>query len=167
MLRILLAGYKQGQTHCASLSPPFVSSGPYLIFRAPPVDAKSRKDMAWFAANVLENKIFNWVLVVLCLTIPFTTGAVTSLEADGWSTTIQGFWDVASTTKIVSVSSVDLAVLTVAAASLIPQDYRLRVQGQPQQDAAEKANWIAMATVLVPVLGAALYCALRPPLPEE
>jgi hypothetical protein len=30
-----------------------------------------------------------------------------------------------------------------------------------------KANIIAASTVLLPVIGSTIYCALRPPLPEE
>jgi hypothetical protein len=136
--------------------------------------------MAWFSRNVLENKIFNWLVVALVVSIPITTGVV-AVGLEDWSSSssasasaaVAGYWELFGTTKLVSISTVDLCILTTAAAALIPRDYKLRVlsseeDGEQQQQQQQKmANRIAVATLLFPVLGAALYCALRPPLPEE
>ena len=79
---------------------------------------------------------------------------------------MSGYLDLFGTTKLASISTVDLSILTVAAATLIPRDYQLRVSSEDEEE-QKKGNLIAASTVLFPVLGAALYCALRPPLPEE
>jgi hypothetical protein len=121
--------------------------------------------MAWFSRNVLENKVFNWLVVALVVSVPVTTGVLASGLED-WSGAVAGYLDLFGTTKLASISTVDLCILTTAAAALIPRDYRLRVSSE-QEEEQKKANWIAASTVLFPVLGAALYCALRPPLPEE
>jgi hypothetical protein len=120
--------------------------------------------MAWFSRNVLENKVFNWLVVALVVSVPIATGAVTSGLED-WSGAVAGFWDLFGTTKLASISTIDLCILTTAAAALIPRDYRLRVSSEEEEQ--KNANLIAASTLLFPVLGAALYCALRPPLLEE
>lgn len=77
--------------------------------------------------------------------------------------TIQGYKDLFLSSKFVSASSVDAVVLNIAAASLIPQDLKLR---QPDVEDS-KAALIGASTLLAPFLGAALYCALRPALPRK
>ena len=67
-----------------------------------------------------------------------------------------------SSTAICSVSSLDLSILTLTMASLVPEDLKRR-----GVEDSNKANAIAASTILLPVLGAALFCALRPSLPEE
>ena len=120
--------------------------------------------MAWVTRNVLENKVFNWIVVALVVSVPVTTGALASGLED-WSGAVAGYLDLFGTTKLASISTVDLSILTTAAATLIPRDYRLRVSSEQEEE--KKGYLIAASTVLFPVLGAALYCALRPPLPEE
>ena len=140
-----------------------------MSFRAPPVETKTLAEASWFTANILENKIFSWSLVALILSCPITTGlgdaVMTSTEPNVWGQLIADYVSEFQTTKIVSASSVDLAILTVTAATLIPRDYQLRVSNDP--DKLQQGKLIGAATVLLPAVGAALYCALRPPLPEE
>jgi hypothetical protein len=117
----------------------------------------------------LENKVFSWSLVALLLSVPFSTGVLEQgVGADAVNGMFAGYWELASTTKIASVSTMDLAVLTLVAGSLIPRDYRMRIApAADDEEASNDATIIAAATCLLPVLGVALYCALRPPLPEE
>ena len=90
---------------------------------------------------------------------------MTSTDPNVWGQLVAAYVSEFQTTKIVSASSVDLAILTVTAATLIPRDYQLRVGNDP--DKLQQGKLIGAATVLLPAVGAALYCALRPPLPEE
>ena len=75
----------------------------------------------------------------------------------------QGFVDIVSTSRFASVSFVDISILYVASVYLTPRDYVLR---KPDASDAE-ARAVAAATALLPVVGSALYCALRPKLPES
>ena len=110
----------------------------------------------------MENKLFSWSLVALLLSLPITTGVLTA------DSVLDGYWDLAGQSKLVAVSSVDLLILTAASACLIPRDYQLRTQGDDNDTTGStRATQIAVLTLLAPALGAALYCALRPPLPEE
>jgi hypothetical protein len=121
----------------------------------------AQSDLGWFTANVLENKVFNWVVVGLALSSLVSTGVVSGLVTD-FQGELDGFGHLFSTTAFASASSVDICLLTLSAASLIPEDLKRR--GVTDMT---KANIIAASTVLLPVIGSTIYCALRPPLPEE
>ena len=73
-----------------------------------------------------------------------------------------GYADMFRTSKLVSVSTVDLSILIAMTATLIPQDLRLR---NPEQSGS--ANLIAASTLLLPMYGALIYCLLRPNLPKD
>lgn len=134
--------------------------GPYVTTRKP-VTEVTRADLGWVTKNVLENKVFNWVGVALAASAIFTTGGLTALVQDPQGQ-IQGYVDLFQQTALCSASSVDLAILTLTAASLIPEDLARRGVTDPN-----KSRAVAASTLLLPVIGATLYCALRPPLPEE
>jgi hypothetical protein len=153
-----------------------ISVAPYLIFRAPPVERKTLSDSSWFTANVLENKLFGLLLVALVLSVPLTTGLVDALLSPSISNDrlISEFATAFASSKFVSVSTFDLACLTATAATLIPRDYQLRSVSTTIDDdnvdleqAKQQGRFIALATMLLPILGAALYIAWRPPLPEK
>ncbi|KAI2491052.1 hypothetical protein MHU86_23496 [Fragilaria crotonensis] len=130
--------------------------GPYMFLRGSPKEATRLGDVGWFTTNVFENKLFN--IGALALSLYFAT----QVSWSDFGTTSQGFVDMWNVSKFVSVSSVDLSVLTLTTAALIPQDYRIR---NPKDDG--QANLIAASTLLLPVYGALIYCVLRPTLPEE
>eukprot|EP00980_Cylindrotheca_fusiformis_P017195 scaffold5294_cov129-Cylindrotheca_fusiformis.AAC.5 len=121
----------------------------------------SRDDLGWVTKNVLENKIFNWFIVALALSSLYSTGFIDGLVADA-AGQIEGFTKLLSSTAIASASSCDLAILTFTAASLIPEDLKRR-----GVDDSGKSTAIAASTVLLPIVGATIYCALRPSLPEK
>ena len=149
----------------ASMAAGYGSLGLYLGFlRQSPVETKTQSDATFITRNVAENKIFNWLMIILCGSAIFSSGILGQLGDIG--SVISDYSQLASTSKLVTVSSVDLTILTIVAATLIPRDYRLRIQDD-DDTAAKNANLIAASTVLLPVIGAALYCALRPSLPEE
>jgi hypothetical protein len=75
---------------------------------------------------------------------------------------VSDFVSLASSSRFVSVASIDIAILTALAASLIPEDLALRRGGA----SLPSDKLVAAATLLLPVLGQALYVAARPPLPS-
>ncbi|CAJ1937492.1 unnamed protein product [Cylindrotheca closterium] len=123
------------------------------------VTAVKEEDLGWVTKNVLENKIFNWAMVALAASVFVSTGFLSGLAADAGGQ-IQGYSELFQSTAIASVSSCDLAILTVAAASLIPEDLKRR----GFDSSGNKASAIAASTVVLPIFGAILYCALRPKL---
>jgi hypothetical protein len=158
----------------ASLAAGYFSLGGYLSFRPPPVPSKTRGELSWPTRYIFENKLYNWSVVILAASLPFTSGLVFSDPAT-MATVVEDYIRLASTSKLVTNSSLDLVILTFCAATLIPRDYRLRHGGGGSDDGNDEArssittmaNLVAASTVVLPVVGAALYCAFRPPLPEE
>jgi len=125
------------------------------------VTVVNEEDLGWVTKNVLENKIFNWAMVALAASVFVSTGVLSGLAADAGGQ-IQGYTELFQSSAIVSASSCDLAILTVTAASLIPEDLKRR-----GFDDSGKAAAIAASTVFLPIFGAILYCALRPKLVSE
>lgn len=134
--------------------------GLYASTRSPDSRPVSKSELGWFTANVLENKIFNYVIVAACVSATVTSGALEALISDP-TELLRGYSDMLGT-AIASVSSLDLFILTLSAASFIPEDLERR-----SYDGKLSPEVIAASTVLLPVLGVALYCALRPALEEE
>lgn len=138
--------------------------GIYAISRTPdpsPPPATSESDPGWFTSNVLENKIFNWSVVLACASAYVTSGAFGALVADP-ANLIGGYAEMMADSAIASVSSLDFAILTLTAASFVPEDLSRRGYRGDVDPA-----WIAASTMLLPGLGVALYCALRPSLVDE
>ncbi|KAL7443033.1 hypothetical protein ACHAXM_008767 [Skeletonema potamos] len=135
--------------------------GPYAFTRTPDATIKTKADLGWVTANILENKIFNWFIAVAFISAYITSGGVNALLSDA-SGTIDGYLQLFSETAIASASSVDFLILTLSAASWIPEDLQRR-----NYDGKLAPALIAASTVLLPGVGVALYCALRPSLDEE
>ena len=144
----------------ASAAVGYGAVGPYMMTRKP-VTSVDANELGWVTKNVLENKIFNWFMVIVAMSSLFTTGLLSALFED-FGATVSGYADIFSSTAIAGVSSVDFAILCATAASLIPEDLERR--GFTDKS---KANAIAASTLLLPMIGATIYCALRPPLPEN
>mmetsp|Transcript_19679 Transcript_19679/g.47259 ORF Transcript_19679/g.47259 Transcript_19679/m.47259 type:complete len:324 (-) Transcript_19679:595-1566(-) len=144
----------------ASAAVGYGAIGPYVMTRKP-VTSVDTDDLGWVTRNVLENKIFNWFMVVVATSSLFTTGLLGALAED-LGGTVRGYADAFASAAIVGVSSVDFAILCMTAASLIPEDLERR--GYTDRGGA---NAIAASTLLLPMIGATIYVALRPPLPEN
>jgi len=135
--------------------------GIYMSTRKAITSGIYKSDMGWFPSNFLENKLFNWAVFTLSLSSIISTGAASSLIND-FSSSLQGLQELISTTAIASVSTLDLSIMTLCAASMIPEDLKRRgIQDE------QKANLIALSTLLLPVVGSCAYCAWRPELPDE
>lgn len=119
------------------------------------------EDLGWFTKNVLENKIFNWVLVAFFTLTYVNSGAAQALVTD-FGGTFTEFKEMISGSALGITSSVDFMILCLTGATLVPEDLKRR-----GVDDAAKANVIAASTVLVPAVGLALYTALRPSLEKE
>jgi hypothetical protein len=134
--------------------------GIYASARTPDPSPTSRSDLGWFTSNVLESKVFNWLVVLACSSAYVTSGALGALVADPAG--LIGGYAESTEAAIVAVSSLDFAILTVSAASFVPEDLSRR-----GYSGGLAPGLVAASTVLLPGLGAALYCALRPGLDEE
>lgn len=131
---------------------------------------KTQAETSWITKNVLENKIFNALIVALIVSVPVTCGFVDDWSTNGLSAILTDYSTIFQTSKAVAISTVDLFTLTVVAATVIPKDYALRAATNPindEDDITARGKKIAAATTLLPVLGAALYCVWRPALPKE
>lgn len=117
-------------------------------------------ELNWVTQNIFENKAFNWFQVALFFYF-MVTYAIEPAFAESASV-VTGFKELTTSSKFACVSSADLTLLTITAAAVIPQDYKLR---NPNNES--RALLIGASTLLLPVLGSALYCALRPNLPQQ
>lgn len=135
--------------------------GIYMMTRKVNASPVSKASLGWFTSNVLENKVFNWVIVALALSSLFTTDFASGM-LDHAGLMIEDYKELFSQSALASVSTVDLTILTLTVASMIPEDLKRR--GMADEN---KAKWIATSTLLFPVIGSTLYCALRPELAEE
>jgi hypothetical protein len=135
-------------------------TGPYLALRGESKEEVVFDELNWATKNVFENKAFNWLQVALFFYFAVTY-AIQPAMADSTSL-LSGFQVLLSSSKFACVSTADLTLLSITAAAFIPQDYKLR---SPEN--ASKATLIGASTLLIPVLGPALYCALRPKLPTQ
>lgn len=134
---------------------------PYIATRTPDPSTITKADLGWFTANILENKLFNYFIVLMFASAYATSGLIGAFSSDP-GPAIQGFGDLFSETAIASASTVDFTILTVVAASFIPEDLSRRgYKGEIAPSA------IAALTTLLPGVGVALYCALRPKLDDE
>ena len=136
------------------------SKGPYLFIKGKSKDSVVFDELNWVTQNVLENKAFNWFQVVAFIYFAVTYAVIPALE--DFTSLLGGFQELISSSKFACVSVVDLTLLSITAAALIPQDYKLR---NPQN--ASNAALIGAGSLFLPVLGSALYCALRPQLPKS
>jgi hypothetical protein len=138
------------------------SLGLFMMTRKP-VTSVSGKDLGWFTRNVLENKLFNWLLVLALANIYWITGAGESLYMDA-SGTLDEFRQLIGGSALGFVSTVDLTILCLTGVSLIPEDLERR--GVFKEELS-KAYAVAASTLLLPAVGLALYTALRPSLVLE
>lgn len=136
------------------------SLGIYMSTRKTP-DVNDNLELGFVTRNILENKIFNWLVVALVSSTFIVSGAIPALLNDSQSL-FAGYFDTITSSALGFVSTVDLTILCLTAASLIPEDLERRGVTD-----GNKAIAIAASTLLLPGLGASLYCALRPNLSEE
>jgi len=121
----------------------------------------TKDDLGWFTRNVLENKIFNGIVLAIIGSIWVTTGAGMDLVTNGGDA-IRDLGDILPSSALASVSTVDLSILTLTGASLVPQDLKRRgVEDEMRMNA------VAASTALLPVVGLAIYCLLRPSIDDE
>eukprot|EP00549_Striatella_unipunctata_P016193 CAMPEP_0118707924 /NCGR_PEP_ID=MMETSP0800-20121206/21529_1 /TAXON_ID=210618 ORGANISM="Striatella unipunctata, Strain CCMP2910" /NCGR_SAMPLE_ID=MMETSP0800 /ASSEMBLY_ACC=CAM_ASM_000638 /LENGTH=196 /DNA_ID=CAMNT_0006610915 /DNA_START=212 /DNA_END=802 /DNA_ORIENTATION=- len=136
----------------------YFAAGPYLSFRTVDEDV-TKSSTSWVGRNVFDNKLFNVGLLLLALYYPLSaSGLASSLDQlpQAW----ESFVEVAKGSQFVSTSSMDFVIFNCMIALLVAQDAKVR------GDEPTKANLIGLSTLLLPVWGGALYCALRPSLKE-
>ena len=134
--------------------------GPYLALRkAPKQDIASSDELGWATRNIWENKLVNYGTVafgLLCL----ASGAP-GLEDP--SANLQGMLDLIGSSRFASVSFADLSLITLILTKEVADDYKIRCD--PAN--ADKATLVGASTALLPILGAAIYCAARPSLLQK
>jgi hypothetical protein len=136
----------------------YFAMGPYLALRAPPQTVQAND---WFTRNVAENKIVSWALVVLCGLI-YAPLPAALMSTDSLADFIQFL----ASSRFATISTLDLTILYIVATKAIYDDYRLRAVPDDDDTTAAAATKVALATAVVPYLGAAVYCALRPTLEQ-
>jgi len=132
--------------------------GPYLALRKQPktIIADPSEELGWATRNIWENKLFNYGTVafgILCL-----AAGAPGLEnpTESWN----GLIDLIQTSRFASVSFADLSLITLILTKEVAEDYKVRCT--PEN--IDEATAIGASTALLPILGAAIYCAARPPL---
>mmetsp|Transcript_59222 Transcript_59222/g.63911 ORF Transcript_59222/g.63911 Transcript_59222/m.63911 type:complete len:419 (+) Transcript_59222:154-1410(+) len=135
--------------------------GPYLALRKTPKTEFGVGDsLGWLTRNVWENKLFNWATVVFGFYALYA-GAAPGLAHP--TENFQGLLDFITTSRFASVSIADLSLITIILTKEVTDDYTIRCRGSTAEN-IKRAPFIGASTALLPVLGAAIYCALRPSL---
>mmetsp|Transcript_11817 Transcript_11817/g.17919 ORF Transcript_11817/g.17919 Transcript_11817/m.17919 type:complete len:309 (+) Transcript_11817:57-983(+) len=134
--------------------------GPYLALRKEPKESITdpSTDFGWITRNVWENKIFNYFTVafgILCL-----AAGAPGLEDPAAS--FNGFVELFQTSRFAAISLADVTLITLILTKEVADDYKIRCS--PEN--VDKAALIGASTALFPLLGAAVYCALRPSIEE-
>ena len=133
--------------------------GPYLALREPRPAPIARSELGFFTRYVTESRLYGVGLVAGALVLA-------KILADGsGADSVAAFGELFATSKLVHVSTIDLAVLSTFAFEPIREDMARRGwwdEGSPTD--AQRNRLLAFCAV--PVLGPSLYVALRPPLQE-
>jgi hypothetical protein len=146
----------------ASFGLGYFALGPFLVVRPPPRSVvMDESSISWVTRHVLENKVFGWSLLAILLYLPWAAQLPQAWSVDSGVTVWSDFVELFSSSRLVAVSCVDLTLLHVTAAALIPADYRLRTSTTDNED---RGQLVALAAALFPFVGPALYVALRPKL---
>jgi hypothetical protein len=133
----------------------FFSLGPYFMTRTVREDAPFKEDLGFFSKNLFENKIFAGILAALVASIPFSSG----LFGSDLSTVVPGYVEMFQNSRFVAVASADIFIMSLVTSGLVAEDAKRR-------GLEDKAIPAAVATILLPVLGPALYLVARPSLEE-
>lgn len=125
----------------------FFALGPFMITRPPASPTPSTP--GFFTRNVFENKIFSAALLLL-------SGVVTTqLPLSTFSSSLDSFASLLTTSRFVSVACFDLAILTSLCSILIPED------------AARRNTPTPTPLPFIPLFGPILWLLTRPPLPTH
>ena len=135
--------------------------GPYLALRKTPkeVIVDPSTEFGWVTRNVWENKLVNYGTVAfgfLCL-----ASGLPAFEDP--AANFQGMLDLITSSRFASVSFADLTMITLILTKEVADDYKIRCDPED----INKAPLIGASTALLPILGTAIYCAVRPSFPED
>ena len=136
----------------------YFALGPYMITRTPTSGKVSSSDLGFFTRNVFESKIFAALATLLAASIPITSGVIPDVLSGNGGELISDFTDIFMSSKFVSVATVDISILTVLVALLIPEDMERR--------GTEPSPLTGLATLLLPVVGPCIYLLTRESLEE-
>lgn len=123
----------------------------------------TKSDLGWASRTIFENRIFGIVLSLLAISIPFSSDIVMTSSDFDFSTKFDEFVSLYQSSRFVSVACIDIFIMSIVTSMLISEDVKLR-----GGDGWKNSSLVAFATtMLLPVIGPALYLAVRPSLPEE
>ena len=134
----------------------FGGVGPYMILREPRFGPIKRSELGFFPRVVTESKLFGAGLVAGA--VGLYGGLLTQLSGGALSDYI----DLAASSKLVSVSSVDFLILSLFAFEPIKEDMSRR----GWWGCYGENNVGRLAAFCFPVLGPAAYVLLRPALKD-
>lgn len=133
----------------------YFALGPYFITRTVRTEPVELDDLGWASRNIFENRIFGIVLSAIALSIPFTS----DLFNCDIPATIAGFQDLASSSRFVSVASLDITIMSLIGANLVRED-------SIRRGWEDKSTALLIASIFLPVITPCLYLAARPSLEE-
>jgi hypothetical protein len=134
----------------------YFALGPYFITRTARTERVALDDLGWASRNIFENRIFGIALSAIALSIPFTS----DLFNCDIPATIAGYQDLASSSRFVSVASLDITIMSLIGANLVKED-------SIRRGWEDKSTALLIASIFLPVITPCLYLAARPSLKEE
>mmetsp|Transcript_6956 Transcript_6956/g.17030 ORF Transcript_6956/g.17030 Transcript_6956/m.17030 type:complete len:305 (-) Transcript_6956:231-1145(-) len=140
----------------ASFGLGFFALGPYFMTRTVRTEPQIKEDLGFFGRNVFENRIAGAGLALVALSIPFSSGFV----GCDVPAAVSGYQELISGSRFVAVSTVDLLIMSVLSSILVAEDASRR-------GLEDKSLPIALATLLVPVVGPSAWLVARPSLEEQ
>lgn len=153
----------------------FFALGPFLSIRQSNNDDEDNTiepppPYSWYTTNIIENKIGAWLLVLFYIYLPFGTNLISAISNNsdngGLIPILQDYATLFQSSRLVHVSTLDLLLCYITITYyMIPIDYQLRNNNKnDDNDNGNVPAFIPVLAGLLPFLGTAIYCALRPPL---
>ena len=144
----------------ASFALGFGAAGPYLALREPRAAPITKSEVGFFTRTVTESRLYGAGLFAAALALLY--GLLSMPDA---TAAAADFSELFATSKLVHVSTIDLAILSSFAFEPIREDMCRR--GWWDEDGGSDNNLVRLiAFSAVPVLGPCAYLALRPALEE-
>lgn len=141
----------------------FFSLGPYFATRTDRSNDEAgilrQEDLGWASKTIFENRIFGAIVAAIAISIPFSSDIVVS--GFDWSAKFADYLALIESSRFVAVATVDIVIMSIVSSMLVSEDCKMRGEGWN-----DKSTSLFVATLLLPVLGPALYLAARPSLEE-
>ena len=141
----------------------FFFLGPYFATRTDRSNDEAgilrQENLGWASKTIFENRIFGAIVAAIAISIPFSSDIVVS--GFDWSAKFADYLALFESSRFVAVATVDIAIMSIVSSMLVSEDCKMRGEGWN-----DKSTPLFVATLLLPVLGPALYLAARPSLED-